>query len=163
MPFAEILIEGLQGSLHTIGQIALIVIPLMVFIEIFKDMDLLHRLTSILSPLTKGMGLPAEARLPIMAGLVFGISYGGGLIISSAREGKLSYRDIYIINLFLIICHSVFEDTLLFAAVGARWLPILAVRLVLAVVVCYMVSKFFDLHHKDSANTTPTPERITTG
>jgi len=82
-------------------------------------------------PLTRSINLSGEAGLPLMGGLVFGISYGGGIIISSAREGKLTLREMYIINLLRIICHSLFEDTLLFAAIGARWIPVLFVILFL--------------------------------
>lgn len=134
--------EALVGSLKSVGQIALIVIPLMIFIELFKEFRLLEKVTVIADPVTRLIGLSREANLPIMAGLIFGISYGGGLIINSAREGKLTYREIYIINLFLVICHSVFEDTLLFAAIGAKWVPILVARIVLAVIICYLAAKF---------------------
>ena len=81
--------------------------------------------------------------MPLVAGLVFGISYGAGIIIQAAREGTLDYRDIYMINLFLVICHSVFEDTILFAAIGAIWLPVLLFRLLLAVIVCMVVARFW--------------------
>jgi len=142
MEYLEIFSEAVQGSIKSILQIATIVIPLMVFIEIFKDLNLLYRLTAILTPLTRCIGLSPEARMPILAGLVFGISYGGGLIIDRAQTGKLSYRDIYIINLFLVICHSVFEDTLLFAAIGAKWIPVLLARLALAILVCCLVGRY---------------------
>ncbi len=141
MDYISILNEAFFGCLKNIGQIALIVIPLMVFIEILKDLNALERLTGIMTPITSLIGISKEARLPILAGLVFGISYGGGIIIESAKAGKLTYDDIYITNLFLVICHSVFEDTLLFAAIGAKWLPVLLVRLVLAILICYIVNK----------------------
>ncbi|MBO8158759.1 nucleoside recognition domain-containing protein [Thermosyntropha sp.] len=142
MTFIDILGFALIGSLKSVGQIALIVIPLMIFIEIFKELKLLDKITILADPVTRIIGLSKEANLPIMAGLIFGISYGGGLIINSAKEGRLSYREIYLINLFLVICHSVFEDTLLFAAIGAKWLPILLIRLVLAVIVCHLAARF---------------------
>ncbi|MGB4017937.1 MAG: nucleoside recognition domain-containing protein [Syntrophomonadaceae bacterium] len=139
----EILWEALGGSLISVLQIALIVIPLMVLIEIIKDMNWLSLLSRTLEPLTRWMKLPGEAALPLVAGLVFGISYGAGIIIQAAREGTLDYRDIYMINLFLVICHSVFEDTILFAAIGAIWLPVLLFRLLLAVIVCMVVARFW--------------------
>jgi len=141
MDIILILQEAFWGCLKNIWQIALIVIPLMVAIEIFKDINLLDKMTSFMTPITRLIGLSKEARLPLLAGVVFGISYGGGIIIESAKEGKLTYDDIYIINLFLIICHSIFEDTLLFAAIGAQWLPILVVRLILAILVCMVFNK----------------------
>jgi len=138
-----ILQEALLGSLSNVLQIALIVIPLMIFIEIMKDLNWLSYLTAILAPLTRWMKLPREAGLPLVAGLVFGISYGAGIIIQAAREGTLTNSDIYMINLFLVICHSVFEDTILFAAIGAIWLPVLIYRLLLAVAVCAAIARFW--------------------
>lgn len=141
MDFSLVFQEAFWGCFKNILQMALIVIPLMVFIEIFKDMNLLDKLTSFMTPITSLIGISKEARLPILAGVAFGISYGGGIIIESAKEGKLTYDDIYITNLFLVICHSVFEDTILFAAIGAKWLPILVVRVILAILICAVVNK----------------------
>lgn len=142
MPIMLILEEAVKGSLNNMLQIAMIVIPLMIFIELFKDLNLLDRLTSILSPLTSFIGISREGNLPLLAGLIFGIGYGGGIIIDSARQGKLSMRDIYIVNLFLVICHSVLEDTLLFAAIGAKWAAVLIIRILLAVLVCFLWAHF---------------------
>lgn len=139
----EILKEALLGSMQNMLQIAVIVVPLMVVIEIIKDLNLLHYLTSLMRPLTRGMKLHDAAGLPLVAGLVFGISYGAGIIIHSAREGTLTYRDVYMINLFLVICHSVFEDTIILAAIGTKWLPVLIFRLILASVICVLVARFW--------------------
>lgn len=143
MDFISIFAEAFLGCMKSIGLIAAIVIPLMIFIEILKDINALEKTIGIMTPITNILGISKEARLPIFAGLVFGISYGGGIIIESAKAGKLSYEDIYITNLFLVICHSIFEDTILFAAIGAKWLPILAVRIILAIIICFIVSKFY--------------------
>lgn len=154
MSYTAILIEAITGSISGVLQIAVIVIPLMIFIEIIQDLNWLDKMTAVLTPITRFIGISSEARLPIMAGLVFGISYGGGIIIDSARKGILTYRDIYLINLFLIICHSLFEDTILFAAIGAAWLPILIARIILAVAVCWVVARFLPETPQKSAGTT---------
>lgn len=150
MNFSSIIIEAFTGSLENVFQIALIVIPFMLFIEIFRDLNLLEKLTAFISPLTRFIGVSSAANLPLLAGMVFGISYGAGVIISSAREGKLSINEIYFVNLFLVICHSIFEDTLLFAAIGAKWLPILISRFMLAIVITYFWSRYKALHRTNS-------------
>ncbi|HNX27942.1 MAG TPA: nucleoside recognition domain-containing protein [Syntrophomonadaceae bacterium] len=142
MPYTDILTEAVTGSIASVLKIAAIVIPLMIFIEIIQDLNWLEKITALLTPITRFIGISPEAKLPIMAGLVFGISYGGGIIIDSARQGKLTYRDIYLINLFLVICHSLFEDTILFAAIGAIWLPVLILRIIMAIVICWIVARF---------------------
>lgn len=142
MSIAAILQEAITGSLKNVMQMAMIVIPLMVLIEVFKDLQLLDRSTSFLNPLSRLIGLNQEGNLPLLAGLLFGISYGAGIIIGCAREGKLQMEDIYIVNLFLVICHSLLEDTLLFAAIGANWIPILIGRLLVACLVCAFWSRW---------------------
>ncbi|NLF45041.1 MAG: nucleoside recognition protein [Syntrophomonadaceae bacterium] len=145
MPYTAIAAEAIIGSLDGIFKIAMIVIPLMVLVEIIQDMNWLDKMTAVLTPITRLIGISPEAKLPIMAGLVFGISYGGGIIIDSARQGKLTYRDVYLINLFLVICHSLIEDTILFAAIGARWLLILIVRILMALIICWVVARFMPI------------------
>lgn len=141
MSVEMILSEAVQGCIKNVLQMAMIIIPLMIFIEVFQDLHLLDRMTAFLTPLTRLFGLPREGNLPLLAGLLFGISYGAGIIISSAQDGELSLDDIFIINLFLIICHSLLEDTLLFAAIGAKWLPILLTRLMMAILVCTLYAR----------------------
>ncbi|HPF44762.1 MAG TPA: nucleoside recognition protein [Syntrophomonadaceae bacterium] len=153
MPYTDILMEAVTGSVDGVLTLAVIVIPLMIFIEIIQDLNWLDKMTAVLSPITRFIGISSEAKLPIMAGLVFGISYGGGIIIDSARQGKLTYRDIYLINLFLVICHSLFEDTFLFAAIGATWLPILIARFFLAIIICWAVARFMPVPPEKASDT----------
>lgn len=100
-------------------------------------------MTALMSPFTRLLGMSPEANLPLMAGLLLGIGYGGAIILDSTRQGKLSSQDIYLINLFLVLCHSVIEDTLIWAALGAMAVPLQIGRFLLALVVCYLVSRFF--------------------
>lgn len=137
--------EATRACLENIWQIAIIVFPLMLCIEIFSDLGLLAKTTRFLTPLTKMLRISPEGNLPLLAGLFFGISYSGGLIIDVARRGRLSIREIFLINLFLIICHAVFEETMLFAAIGAEWIPILLTRIVLAVVITFIWSRYLPI------------------
>lgn len=125
-----------------LGQMALIVIPLIIFIEVLKDFKILDKLTGWLHWTVKPFGMSSAAVLPLLAGLIFGLVYGAGLIIDAAREGTLSKRDLYLISLFLIINHSVLEDTLLFVAIGANGLVVLAFRFTASIIITWLVGKF---------------------
>jgi hypothetical protein len=87
------------------------------------------------------IGLPAAAVYPIIAGITLGIIYGAGLIIQSAKEGELNKKQLYLISLFLCICHSVFEDHMLLSAAGANGFLLILVRLPLAFIITFIVSK----------------------
>lgn len=143
MSYVDIAREALAGSAVNVLKMAAIVIPLMIFVEVFKELNWLDRLTSVMAPVTRASGISPEGTLPLLSGLVFGISYGSGLIIQSSREGQLSPDDIYLINLFLVMCHSIFEDNLLFAAIGSDWILVLIIRLVIAILFCNLWSRIY--------------------
>ncbi|MBU7006115.1 nucleoside recognition domain-containing protein [Phosphitispora fastidiosa] len=130
------------GLVELVGQIAVIVIPLMIFMEIMKDLNVLDRISGKLHWTVKPFGMKPDAVFPLMVGLVFGIAYGAGLIIQAAREGTLCKRDLYLISLFLVINHSVFEDTLLFVAIGANGWVLLAFRFAASILVTWAVGRF---------------------
>ncbi|RYD02041.1 hypothetical protein N752_26685 [Desulforamulus aquiferis] len=118
MDWLEFLQVALTGSLKSVFKMALIIIPLMLLMEIAKDMNLLERAAKGLEPVMRIYRLPKEGAFPILVGLTFGLSYGAGFIIDSAKNGYLNWRDLFLINIFLVLFHSVFEDTGLFIAIG---------------------------------------------
>ncbi len=136
--------EGCSESLVSIITIAKIVIPLMIGIEILKDFNILDKVSSFLNPLAKFLGISKESTLPLVIGLVLGLFYGAGVIIESAKEGELSKKDLYLLMIFLVACHSIFEDILLFVAIGANGWLLLSVRLVTAIILTSLVSKHID-------------------
>ncbi len=69
-----------------------------------------------------------------------GIVFGSGVIISIANDGTLTKRDLIIVLVFLGICHSIIEDTLIFAALGANWWVMISCRFVLAALAAFAVS-----------------------
>lgn len=135
MDIIKIFSEAFVGSISSVYSIALIVFPLLVALEVAKDLEVLNWLSRIFRPVSRLFKISDEAALPLMAGLIFGISYGAGAIIQSAKEGKMTRRDMMAVNMFLVICHSIFEDTLLFVAIGANGWMILLFRLLAAVLI----------------------------
>lgn len=158
MNILVVLQEAIIGSFKSIFGIALIVFPLMMVLEIVKDLNILDRLSAVIRPVSRLFNIPQEAGLPLLAGLIFGITYGAGTIIQSAREGKLTKRDLVVVNTFLVICHAVFEDTMLFVAVGANGYLILLFRLMMAVVVTFLVSRYVKI--TENFSSVPTQNNV---
>ena len=128
----EIILNALGVGVNSVIQIAFIVILVMIFIEVLKEIDVLPVLAKMLSPLTRLLGVSEKTGMTLLAGLLFGISYGAGVIIQAAKEDDLSKRDIILVTLFLITCHAVIEDTLLFASAGVNIFYLLLTRILLA-------------------------------
>lgn len=124
--------------------IAKIVIPLMIIMEILKDYKILDKLSRVLSPIAKFLGISEKSTFPLIIGLFLGLSYGAGAIIQSSKEGDLTKKDMYLIIIFLVACHSVIEDTLLFASMGANGWLLLILRTLTAIILTSLVARKID-------------------
>lgn len=133
---------SVKKALLGIWQIAIIVIPLMVGIQILKDTQAIAYFSKMIEPLTRFLGLSSgKTSVPLLAGLIFGLAYGAGVIIQSAEEENFSKRDLYLLSIFLVASHAVIEDTLLFIPLGINVLPLLAIRVIVAFIVTILTAK----------------------
>lgn len=73
----------------------------------------------------------------LVVGVILGITYGAGVLIKEAKSGNMSKQDIYFVSTFLMICHAIVEDTLLFVIFGADFFMVVVVRTVVAVLLSY--------------------------
>lgn len=138
--FLQIFLLGLEKAAFGVLQLALIVIPLMLFVQYVKDRNYLERFSSGLAPFTKMIGVKPNASMTLVAGLLIGLAYGAGVMIQAVREDGVSKRDITLAFIFLMACHAVIEDTLLFLPLGIPIWPLLIIRLVTAIVLTITVS-----------------------
>jgi len=106
-----------------------------------KDLRVVDRLSRLLAPLTRLLGLSERTSLTLLAGLLFGLAFGAGVIIESAREAGFSKRDLYLLTLFLSACHAVVEDTLIFVPLGINVLGLLALRLAVALILTMLLAR----------------------
>lgn len=120
--------EACKGAGTTVLSMAVIVVPLMVAVEYLREWRLFDRLSERLAPGAGRLGLSGQAAFPLAAGAVLGLSYGSGLIIESAREGRLTRHEAYVLTALLAPCHAIFEDTLLFVPLGVNPFLLLGVR-----------------------------------
>jgi hypothetical protein len=132
--------EILINSLKLVIELGLIITIIMILVEFTQEYRILHRLTALASPITRLLGLPQAGNLPLLAGTFLGISYGAAIIIDAGRNGSLNPDEIYLINLFLVICHSLVEDTIIWMALGAYIIPVQLARLIMALFICWVAS-----------------------
>lgn len=144
----SILMEATMGSLSSIKQISIIVIPIMIFMEILKDLGILDKIAELFSPLVKVYGMKREAGFPLVIGIVIGLSYGAGIIIQSAKQDKLPKRDLYLLTYFLVAAHAVFEDTALFMAFGVSGIWLFTTRIIVAALFTYAASRWIKVDNE---------------
>jgi len=135
-----ILREIITGGAHIAVLVPAIIIPLMIVLALLADTRLLDRGVGFIQPVMQRLNLSNRVAFPLLAGLFLGIVFGSGVIISYANDGTLTKRDLILVLVFLGICHSIIEDTLIFAALGANWWVLISCRFVLAALATFAVS-----------------------
>lgn len=137
----DVLKEGLMGSLSSMWGVIKIVIPLMLIIEIIKDLKILDKISGVVKPITRVIGTTKESLLPLLSGLLFGLLYGAGIIIDSVNEGNMHKKEVYLVTIFLGACHAVVEDTLIFTQIGANGWIIFFARLITAIIITSLAAR----------------------
>lgn len=144
MDFAGFLKESTMGSLDSILSMAKIIIPLMIVMEVLKDAKILEKLAGKFKFVARFFNISNEAIFPLLVGIVFGIAYGAGVIIESAQDYNLNSKDLHKVMIFLIICHAIIEDTLVFIVVDANLWLLFFTRLIVAIILTYIAAKLID-------------------
>lgn len=141
--------SSIISSSKGILQLIYIVFPLMLVIQFAKDYGWMDYITKLLSPFTKILGVESKAGVTLAAGLFFGLAFGAGVMIQAVKEDGVSKKDLYLVFLFLIACHAVVEDTLLFIPLGIPVIYLFAIRFFVALIVTFIVARVIGKIGKD--------------
>ncbi|RKX18189.1 MAG: nucleoside recognition protein [Candidatus Zixiibacteriota bacterium] len=136
----EFILQTAFGLLKLMALIFIIIVPLIIILELFRSYGVLEKLTKLISPLTSRLGFEKDSVFPLLAGIVFGISYGGGVLVSEAKKGRIVGNQAFLVALFLALCHAIFEDTLIFIAQGAIWWIVVLTRVATAFMITALVA-----------------------
>lgn len=135
-----IFLLGLEKASFGVLQLALIVIPLMIMIQVLKDKHYLQRISEAMGPLTRLLGVQKNASVTLASGLVFGLAMGAGVMIQAVQEDGVSRKDATLVFIFLVACHAIVEDTLIFIPLGIPIWPLLAIRVATALILTIFIS-----------------------
>jgi len=135
----NIILEAIEKAGLGIIQLAIIVIPLMAAIQILKDLQWLGKFSKTMAPMTRTLGMKENTSTTMAAGLLFGLAYGAGVMIQAVEEDGVSKKDVTLAFIFLVACHAVVEDTLIFIPLGIPVWPLLLIRIGVAVILTLIV------------------------
>jgi len=144
--WGQIVLLALKKALLAVAQIACIVIPLMIAMQFFRDLGLLKLFADKSAPFARFLGMEKNASATLVSGLAIGLAFGAGLMMQAVKEDGVSKRDIHLVMIFLVACHAVVEDTLIFIPLGIPVWPLLLIRLGTAVLLTVAVSRIWNRH-----------------
>lgn len=135
--FAEMLRVWAFDTGTLLLKILAIVMLVMVALEVARALGWMQRATIAFRPVMKVLGLSDGTTTMFAAGVVFGLLYGGAVIVEEAKKAApgrgLGRAELECLHISLGINHSMVEDPALFAALGLNafwlWVP----RLVVAI------------------------------
>lgn len=120
----------LKTQLVSLFWTAVIIFGLVSVIRVMKITGLERLLERLLEPALKLIGISKSALSMALIGITLGLAYGGGLLIREAEQGRVKPPEVFAAITLLGLCHSLIEDTLLIALIGADLSGILWARLV---------------------------------
>jgi spore maturation protein SpmB len=150
VPFLQMIREWAWATLALSAKIFGICMILLTVLEIFKAMGWITAIVNIFSPFLKIMGLDKKLGFLWMTAIIFGLAYGGAVIVEETKDGSLPREDLEMLHLSIGINHSMVEDPALFMSLGlsAFWLYI--PRLIMAIVTVRLMRLWFRLKKRRS-------------
>lgn len=124
---------------YLMAKIFFIIIPLFIVLEFAQRRGILDWVGGHTRRFFSFLHFEKESIFPLLAGLCFGISYGAGVLLDEAKQGRIQGKQTFLVASYLGICHAVFEDTLLFVAIGASGLLLVIPRLAAASILVYLL------------------------
>jgi hypothetical protein len=141
--WGAIILKGIETAAMGILQLAIIVIPVMIALQILKDLGWLSKFSNKMVPFTKLLGMNGNTSTTLVTGLLIGLAYGAGVMIQAVQEEGVSKKDATLAFIFLVACHAVVEDTLVFIPLGIPVLPLLLIRVITALLLTIVIAKIW--------------------
>jgi hypothetical protein len=108
-------------------KIFVIIMCILTLLEILKTLDLISPMVRVLRPLLKIMGLKEKVGFLWLTAVIFGVAYGGAVIVEEVKAGHLSREELEELHLSIGINHALVEDPSLFLSLGLSpfwlWVP----------------------------------------
>ena len=130
-------------QLQLFASIFIILASLIVALRILRVLGIEALLHRLLMPLLRGLTLGKDAANITIIGMTLGISFGAGLLIDEVKRGHIDKRDTALVMVFLGLCHSIIEDTILILLLGADITGILWGRLLFAIIITAFWGRYF--------------------
>jgi len=131
--------DGLEKALLGIFQLAIIVIPLLIIIQVLKDLRWIDVFAKWMTPVMRFLGVSSKSSTTLVSGLILGLTYGAGVMIQAVKTDDLDRRSLYLSFIFLIGCHAIVEDTIIFAPLGISLWSLVCLRLCIAILITWVV------------------------
>ncbi|MBN2186217.1 MAG: iron transporter [Dehalococcoidia bacterium] len=131
-------LSGAKKGGSTFAWVCKIIIPVSFAVAVLQWSGWLYQIDFLLNPLMRLINLPAEAALPLIAGMVVG-NYAA---IASMAVLPLTVEQMTLIAIFSLIAHSLIMEGIIQFRSGINLAKITLVRIIAAILTVLVVSQF---------------------
>ncbi|MBE0496123.1 MAG: nucleoside recognition protein [Campylobacterales bacterium] len=140
--FAAMLLHSLQEASLLALEVMILVGAIILLLDFIKSLSIIDRYAKRVT-----------TAFSLGTGTILGITYGAGVLISEYENATMSTKEVWFVGTFLMICHAIIEDTILFVIFGANPWVIVCLRLFFATVFAFAITLF--LTNRPSLSRTP--------
>jgi hypothetical protein len=147
-PLLIMLKSWFADTLFLSAKIFVIIMVIMILLEMMKVFNMIHHIVRILCPILKTMGLNQVVGLLWLTAVIFGIAYGGAVIVEETKQGDIKKEELEKLHLSIGINHSMIEDPALFLSLGLSafwlWIP----RFILAIIAVRLLDMYYKIRFR---------------
>lgn len=120
--------EWLASTVTVVVKMTLLIYTLAILQKIMAEYGVIRWISRFLKYPLAFFGLPARTSFLWIVANTLGLAYGAAVMIEEVESGKVTKRDVDLLNSHIAISHSNFEDLFLLSAMGATWYVLLFSR-----------------------------------
>lgn len=126
--FMTLFKEWLSSTAVVVVKMTTLIYTLAIVQKILAEYGVIRWVSKFLKYPLAFFGLPARTSFLWIVANTLGLAYGAAVMMEEVESGKVSNRDVNLLNTHISISHSNFEDLFLLSAMGAVWYVLLLSR-----------------------------------
>ncbi|MFC2005356.1 iron transporter [Chloroflexota bacterium] len=133
-PLLEILKGWVVNMIGLLMKILVIIMSIMIMLESLRALGWIEYSFKYFWPLLRILGLSGRTSMMLVAAILFGLFYGGAVIIEEAKNRTLTKEELEHLHISIGINHAMVEDPALFAVLGLNVFWLLVPRFITAII-----------------------------
>lgn len=131
---AEVSYNWLMDIVGLLIKVFGIVMFVMIILESLKALGWIEYSIKFFRPLLRILGLSDRTATMCIVGIVFGLMYGGTVIVEEMKKGDITKEELESLHISIGINHAIIEDPAIFAVLGLHTFWLLCPRLIMAII-----------------------------
>lgn len=137
LPFGVTLWQWFLSTLKLVALMTAVIFSLNILQRLLSEFGVMDAIARFFKPLTLVLGIPQDTAFLWLVANIVGLGYGAAVMLDEIGRGKLSGRDVKLLDSHICVNHSNVEDLTLMAAMGGVWWIMLTIRFAAAIVLVW--------------------------